>query len=80
MHSSICIAFALSALAFAAPTFPHVEGVAERSAVDNYFNLLSKTVASVKQAGSSASICDMSKAQMPVGKCTAIYIQFNLSN
>lgn len=71
MRSSICIAFALSAFAFAAPTFTHVEGVTERSAVDNYFNLLSKTVASVKRAGAPAAVCDLSKAQMPIGTFNA---------
>jgi len=65
MRCSVAIAFALSASAIAAPTLNHVEGVAERSAVDNYFNEVSKAVAAVKRAGSPLPVYDLSKAQMP---------------
>jgi len=65
MHSSLLITIALSAFAVAAPTFPQAEGVAERSAVDQYFNLVSKAVATVKRAGSPAPVYDISKAMMP---------------
>lgn len=68
MRSSVYVAFALSALAFAAPTIPTVEDVAERSSVDEYFNLIAKRVAKEKREKEGArqsKYFDLSKVEQP---------------
>jgi hypothetical protein len=82
MHFSTILVTAFAAISCAAPTFPQVnldaadpKGV---EAISEYFNLLASKV-QASRLMSAAPICDMSRAQMPVGTISLPYLLDHIS-
>ncbi|TLD24875.1 hypothetical protein PspLS_05658 [Pyricularia sp. CBS 133598] len=69
MYSSIIIATAFIASAFAAPANPNLNLASahpgSHSAVSDYFNMLAKKVQEAKQLPQGGPVCDLSSVQLP---------------